>query len=102
MKKYFDLARHLPYPISYAVRLIMFLNSARQTRKQKIAGQAAMLFQCGNLKISNEGTTYKFNFCTSRKNSGMADRELQSAELLVLAGERPAPSLAELRIKTES
>jgi hypothetical protein len=80
----------------------MFLKSARQTRKQKIAGQAAMLFQGGNLKISNEGTTYKFNFCTTRKNSGMTDRELQCAELLVLAGECPASSLAELRTKPES
>jgi len=62
MKKYFDLARHLPNPISYTVRLIMFLNSARQIRKQKIAGQAAMLFQCGNLKISNEGTINKLFF----------------------------------------
>jgi hypothetical protein len=78
----------------------MFLK--RQTRKQKIAGQAAMLFQCGNLKISNEGTTYKFNLSTTRKNSGMTDRELQCAELLVLAGKCPAPSLAELRTKTES
>jgi hypothetical protein len=49
MKKYFDLARHLPNPISYTVRLIMFLNSARQIRKQKIAGQAAMLI---NVAIS--------------------------------------------------